>query len=1251
MSRLADWKSAIRQTGGRRDKPNPVSLPRDEFGAFALQLQQRTQMAGLREATDPDAHRPCDECHRFAAFAVSQSSDRRLLRAPARPYVARPIEMSALRATPVSERKLWQYINLKLAALGCPTAKAAEDAEFEELVHALLQHQRETERLLADYLCPADWRIQQFLDDYLYETGLTPKLPSRTFILDRPGVARAMSLPPDEDVFKSDILTSYRVKQGVLHNPKSDRRTTEGVFHVAEGGLPVPDDKRAVPKRTFAEMLARALTPPPESMRVPFTSSQADEARCFVSLLLRPLVVPEVPGFIPEKRMETRFFAPATLVSNLDFVETIFGNGGDPFLPENDAGLDVDHWTGHTGCVILAPHLVRVKKREVGLPHWDKATERQRRDGMCWKNEEDLYNNGVAFKLTARDERGVMVTIIADNYFGYCKKEVKTQISYTANLFGLAEEEHAGGALVFPSYDLGEEMIGRKHMPRLDYSFDEVVKLYGAMMEVRPEGYAVDKANPSVIYVSEHVQFDLRKQLVSWPHGEGMKSMKLLPGKVYVRPSGYKVHMERIPGTKLWRLVGTVGEGVFCHKPCTVSGGGKSEISKSISDSILQGPVFVSDFKKDFDAVADLLKRDYGNRFRDSAKNNQDSRPILSPERSIGSVIKLLTPASREYSAEYNAWLRTIPQHVKELVFVVKRFYKPEWGDDWRSRFSVDIINGVPGNELKFENRKLLASYVRVGYEQDGSWRTFGLRSDFHPAEKIQMEDDITASVVVPTEKVSGLNPQYRHPAVKFARNCENRLFQRPDDAVHRGYDKQAELDFSQAGNFFSNYEPLTLEHAKEMLDDVIAFSQYTEPVQGTGHYLVATSHPRVIDGKPTKNPRYLQPRPDLANPRDAYVADVSMRFQRRIPLTQSFVPKPVNVVVPGRRNNPPESGIRSLAVYNPVHYMELPELFMEFICSMTGKSPSTTGAGSEGAMTKGPFNALPPIFDLNDALVSYLLTGHEGFVTAAGYVGPHARVDHDVSLLIPEIFSRMTVEERDPKFLIRNNYLEKCRDLEHGGKSVLASRLGYRITARFVRTFFGRMFNHPDRVFTDAMLKPETQDLDVFADGMDNIVSTQKRVAQHYFNDGSVELAVPPLKALLHIMLRDEFEGRDLSHAKIRTLFTRENMLASEWYAERLRAKQAVDARLWQRHVSYLTKFVTKTHYADEVARLGIEGRLDKARAELKRVNAPGYLEELRGTLGANPLPKSAAQEQAELAITSSATNTPSARQTVAVT
>ena len=94
-----------------------------------------------------------------------------------------------------------------------------------------------------------------------------------------------------------------------------------------------------------------------------------------------------------------------------------------------------------------------------------------------------------------------------------------------------------------------------------------------------------------------------------------------------------------------------------------------------------------------------------------------------------------------------------MPQYIKELVFVVKRYYKPEMGDAWREHFSVDIINGKPGNELKFDNRKLVTNYLRVGYEKDGAWRTFSLRKDFHPAVKLQVEDDITASVVVPTEQ------------------------------------------------------------------------------------------------------------------------------------------------------------------------------------------------------------------------------------------------------------------------------------------------------------------------------------------------------------------------------------------------------------------------------------------------------------------------------------------------------------------
>jgi len=412
-------------------------------------------------------------------------------------------------------------------------------------------------------------------------------------------------------------------------------------------------------------------------------------------------------------------------------------------------------------------------------------------------------------------------------------------------------------------------------------------------------------------------------------------------------------------------------------------------------------------------------------------------------------------------------------------------------------------------------------------------------------------------------------------------------------------------------------------------VEDPIGFNLFTEPMKsliqevadlGGPDYFVSSAHPRVVEGKPSKNPRYLQRRPDLEHPAECHLAEMSARLRRRVPLDQPLH-TPVSVVLPGRRNNPPEPGIRALACYNPIHFFELPELFMEFICSMTGKSPSTTGAGSEGALTKGPFNALPPIMDLNNALVSWVLTGHNGFVTAAGYVGPKVRVDHDVSLIVPEVFCRMTAEERDPKFLIASHFLERCEDFEHEGKQVHASRLGYRINARFVHAFFGRVFNHPHSVFTEAMLRPELQDPAIFADGMDNIVTTQQRVAEMYFADGSIAQACPPLAALLHIMARDQWQGKGLDHPEVRGLFTRESLLASSWYAARLAAKQKVDRALWRRHVEYLNLFLRKTSHADVAEKMRIGDRLAQARKTLEAIESPAYPAGLVGTLGAEPV------------------------------
>jgi len=64
----------------------------------------------------------------------------------------------------------------------------------------------------------------------------------------------------------------------------------------------------------------------------------------------------------------------------------------------------------------------------------------------------------------------------------------------------------------------------------------------------------------------------------------------------------------------------------------------------------------------------------------------------------------------------------------------------------------------------------------------------------------------------------------------------------------------------------------------------------------------------------------------------------------------------------------------------------------MDFVCSLTGKSPSTTGAGSEGALTKGPFNALVATSDLNNALLGFILTGIQALRRRRGILGTNIK-------------------------------------------------------------------------------------------------------------------------------------------------------------------------------------------------------------------------------------------------------------------
>jgi len=566
---------------------------------------------------------------------------------------------------------------------------------------------------------------------------------------------------------------------------------------------------------------------------------------------------------------------------------------------------------------------------------------------------------------------------LASSFSGYCKKEVKTQIGLTANVFGLAEEEHAGGALAFKTANLGEHFAANpRYMQTIvpskaiknTHSFEDAIKLLGDSVTLHPEGYATDKKYPDIHILPEDMELNVQTQVAKFTNkktGE-MKSIRLLPNHTYVHPCGYKVLVNRHPTVAKWRLIGTLAEPVFCHKPSTVSGGGKSEISKSLNDAVIHGPIFIGDYDEDMDLVESIITRDYSSCILPAYKayHSDPSRPILSMDRTLGSVIKLLTPDDI-YTPEHNDFVENIPNHIRAIIFAIKSNYKPFMGTGWRNHFTVDITNGVPGHELKYDKRQIVGSYLRVGLWKNGTWRNYKMRQDFISADKVQMEDDITASVVVPQDQIPGLPAEYaKYPSLKISQNCEWRLFQRPDDAIHPGYDKQTEIDMAERGLFCSNFEPIKASDMEHHTEQLYFYDLFTEPMKK--HMMDATksdgmnicsAKPRLVDGKPTKNPRYLQVRPDVTSPRDRYLAELGARLYRHLSVNEPCV-FPVAGVLGGRRNNPPDElngmKIRPLCVYNPLHYQELPELFMDYICCVTGKSPSTTGTSSMDLFEEG---------------------------------------------------------------------------------------------------------------------------------------------------------------------------------------------------------------------------------------------------------------------------------------------------------
>lgn len=273
-----------------------------------------------------------------------------------------------------------------------------------------------------------------------------------------------------------------------------------------------------------------------------------------------------------------------------------------------------------------------------------------------------------------------------------------------------------------------------------------------------------------------------------------------------------------------------------------------------------------------------------------------------------------------------------------------------------------------------------------------------------------------------------------------------------------------------------------------------MSLEKYTEPMQqvikkfANGEFTdldqcVVSSEFRITNAQKqtrTNNVRYLQTRDELLYPEtqeQKYLIEIRKRLLQRISFSDPVI-LPVDVYVPGRRLNtidPKNAMVKPLSVYGPIHYQPIPILMLDWLASLSGKSPSTTGSGSlEGALTKGPFNNMLMSIDLNYACLALILGEEPVLSTAAGQIGHKLKVEHDITLIIPEIISRMTRDELNVKNLIQDRYLEKVEDFEYQGRKVHAGILGYRITQRFVKKYFARIFDYVGGLFPEECLKVE---------------------------------------------------------------------------------------------------------------------------------------------------------------------------------
>ena len=202
-------------------------------------------------------------------------------------------------------------------------------------------------------------------------------------------LARELSLPIDAAAWHNVWCRATGSTTGCCTTPS--RSPHPGVFHVAEGGLPIPADKLRVPLPTYLRLLEEALRPPAGSLGCRSRPAGPSRWRRW-SPAAPAAVLSGGAQDLPEKRDGGALLRSRRTVLQPGLRGEHLRQRRRSLSPPARSALDVDGWTGHSGCVILAPHS-RGCARRLGLPHASRAPGRARGRHVL-ETEAELYNNG-----------------------------------------------------------------------------------------------------------------------------------------------------------------------------------------------------------------------------------------------------------------------------------------------------------------------------------------------------------------------------------------------------------------------------------------------------------------------------------------------------------------------------------------------------------------------------------------------------------------------------------------------------------------------------------------------------------------------------------------------------------------------------------------------------------------------------------------------------------------------------------------